>query len=59
MNESLNQLRNSLDASNCHDWRIVCEDGGVIVISPGGHRWRAVADVEDDSVWKLTRLEEP
>ena len=59
MTELLKQLRNSLDASNCLDWRIVCEGDTVIVVSPGGQRWRATPAAEDDSVWKLTRLEEP
>ena len=59
MNEPLQHLRNSLDASNCFDWRIVCEDNSVIVVSPGGHRWLAVSDADDDTIWKLTRLEEP
>ena len=58
MNEALQHLRNSLDASNRADWRIVCEDNTVIVVSPGGQRWLARSDADDDSIQKLTRPEE-
>ena len=59
MNEPLQHLRNALDFSNCDDWKIVREGDEVIVVSPGGIRFRAVSSVEDGTIWKLTRLEEP
>ena len=53
MNESLQHLRNALDASGCDDWEITCEDGVLIAVDPGGRPWRATPKADDQSIWSL------